>query len=64
MFVLVTRDAMKKIKITAVCKACHPDLKENMRTPLNTPVTSRKDKSGLPMGGRSWRGCATARGRV
>lgn len=55
---------MKKIKITAVCKACHPDLKENMRTPLNTPVTSRKDKSGLPMGGRSWRGCATARGRV
>lgn len=50
MFGLVTRDAMKKIKTTAVCKACHPDLKENMRTPLNTPVTSRKDKSWIANG--------------
>ena len=58
------RDAMKKIMITAVCKACHPDLKENMRTPLNMPVISRKDKFGLPMAGRNQMECATAHGRV
>ena len=61
---VVRRDAMKKIMITAVCKACHPDLKEDMRTPLNVLVTYRKSSLGMLTAGRNWLRCATVQGRV
>ena len=61
---LVRGESMKKIKITAMRKAYYPDLIEKMRTPLNMPVISRKDKFGLPMAGTNRMECATAHGRV
>lgn len=55
---------MKKIKITAMRKACYSDLMETYENPMNMPVTFRKDKFGLPMDGRNRMDCVTAHGRA